>query len=539
MDQTMRTASQFHIKFYDPHEFKNKVFNEDELRIPNRDLDEDINYNFAVGRVYYIDYLEAVIINWNEIKNNTMASRLGKHILTHDNTSYAIFVSLIKHLQSLFYSQIIFEGSFKLNRHENEDNEEDELIPFLANQNQLCNSVVLKTNNRKDLKYIYGKIALPLINHVFTLKPKIEISILNSFYRDVEDMEEVENINAAAAAAPTEDLAQVVNSADLGEVAELTYTVEQNVPFNISFDTTPALPETLYNPNTQINNFSNANNFASTSKNISNQITEQGIENENDSEDFQEIRVRNRRRRRRRCSTQPKTTSNKKYRYESSTGSGSINMSESEVDETGADNNLMLVEENTLNLYEDKPTGSNANREKMDYYDGASVILGKECFSPGLPSENDELTSENDQEEIIFDSRNYKQQTLFDLSNDLEIPTDSMFCDAFSKIKIGTCEMLPAIKEFYKKFYLKKSVSNNSLLKRELQILNSIFIKENEKNKNMFKAAENEIKLKYGDGEKEEYFNALFAQVENNPQYIYKLLIYLTRYSTNYKITRF
>lgn len=195
---------QFDIKFYTKNEFKNII--EKEFQIPETNIEQKIALEYAVGQVLFDFVQDSVIINWDPIQERTMAKMLGLYLLQHDNTSFAIFSSLIKHLQKQFYSCILYEESFKLHRaiyeneYENYENKPEDEIAYDVNLNnkKLINTVVMKASARRELKYLYGRIVLPLIKYVFTLKPKVDISILNTFYK--ENQEHLDIYDAATAA---------------------------------------------------------------------------------------------------------------------------------------------------------------------------------------------------------------------------------------------------------------------------------------------------------------------------------------------------
>lgn len=229
--------SQFEIKFYTRAQFRDII--DYEFQLPNLNEHDRLSLNYAIGEVRYDSVEESVIIKWNPIRENTMAKSLGKNILTHDNTSFTIFSSLIKHIQSLFFSNILTEESFKLSRMaqyedfdanvffentntplivKNEQQQQQQLPnvddnlgyntfmanmpPQTANESEhFNNSVVMKHNTRRELKYMYGRIVLPLIYYIFTLKPKLDLKLLNTFYKNDQ---EIAAINDAATAAPRE-----------------------------------------------------------------------------------------------------------------------------------------------------------------------------------------------------------------------------------------------------------------------------------------------------------------------------------------------
>lgn len=248
-------TSQFDIKFYTKNEFQN--ITEREFKIPDVKLEDKLAMDFAIGVVRYDCTEDGVVIHWNPLKDHTMAKMLGRHLLMHDNTSFAIFSSLITHLQKQFYSKILFEESFKLYRLPEYDVEGDANVcnydksgengmsgdiimddAALSNRdgqnistqrNNLVNSVAMKHSARKELKYLYGRITLPLIYYVFTLKSKIDINVLNTFYNDNQ---EISDIVDAAAAAPEETLNNSHAQPDIG----LTFTQNPHNFINSSGD---------------------------------------------------------------------------------------------------------------------------------------------------------------------------------------------------------------------------------------------------------------------------------------------------------------
>lgn len=206
MDDIKKIASQFRFKFYTDNEFAN--LRNREFQIPNVNVEDQINYKYAVGQLRYNKNEDSVIIYWNDIKDHTMAKSLGRDILLHDNTSFSIFLALIKHLQSLFYSQVIFEESFKLFRLPEYDEDETKHCSLLFNNVAMCAS------SRREIKYGFGRMVLPLINFTFTMKPQIDVQILNAFYRNLnnsfENAETAAQINDAANTAPNDNPTQML-----------------------------------------------------------------------------------------------------------------------------------------------------------------------------------------------------------------------------------------------------------------------------------------------------------------------------------------
>lgn len=207
MSSNAKITSQFEIKFYTKDQFDKLT--DVEFKIPNVDFKEKLSMDYAIGEVRYNQNEDGVIIYWNPIVDNSMSKLLGKHLLTHDNTSLAIFSSLINYLQQQFYSNILFEESFRLNRIANEydENNMDVDNHEICPNDNLSNTIILKHSTRKELKYLYGKIVLPLIYYIFTLKSKIDVNILNTFYNEqiYENQDHIDDINNAAAEAPNEE----------------------------------------------------------------------------------------------------------------------------------------------------------------------------------------------------------------------------------------------------------------------------------------------------------------------------------------------
>lgn len=259
-------TSQFDIKFYTKTEFQN--ITEREFKIPDVNIEDKLAMDFAIGEVRYDCAEDGVLIYWNPLKDHTMAKMLGRHLLMHDNTSFAIFSSLITHLQKQFYSKILFEESFKLYRlaeYDDDGNDindggndkadtngvcgdivmDDIMLPNRngcnTQRNNLINTVAMKHSARKELKYLYGRITLPLIYYVFTLKSKIDINVLNTFYNDNQ---EISDIVDAAAAAPEETLNNSSTRQDIG----LTFT---QPPLNFIDNSANILGQTFTQPSPQ------------------------------------------------------------------------------------------------------------------------------------------------------------------------------------------------------------------------------------------------------------------------------------------------
>lgn len=174
--QQNKLIHQFSIKFYTETEFDN--LKEPLLKLPDIDYEKQLQTNNAIGRVCYNNLENGIFIYWDEIKPNTMSSSLGYNILVHDDTSQAIFLSLIRYLQSQFKQEIIFDESFALARID---------VLDYSKCKKIISPVIMKAHQNKNIKRIYGGIVVPLVNYIVLLKPKIDITLLNNFYNIDEE----------------------------------------------------------------------------------------------------------------------------------------------------------------------------------------------------------------------------------------------------------------------------------------------------------------------------------------------------------------
>lgn len=196
--QQNKLLNQFSIKFFTELEFEN--LKEPHLRLPGIDYEKKIHIDNAIGRVNYNNCENGIFITWDEIKPNTMAYSLGYNILVHDDTSQAIFLSLIRYLQNKFKQEIIFDESFTLAR--------IDTLEYSKCKKIIC-PIIMKSHQNKNIKRIYGGIIVPLVNYIVMLKPKIDVTLLNNFY-NIDEEHLQQDVAPMAASSTMNNLTSII-----------------------------------------------------------------------------------------------------------------------------------------------------------------------------------------------------------------------------------------------------------------------------------------------------------------------------------------